>query len=265
MKTMRYLFILVIVATLVLGFATTVTVYACDDEDPESPNCEVLPEEVDDPEEGEDPVEEPVEGTFTVDTAEVGASSFEGNLVVDGEVFEDVPAVCGEAEDVIYIGVTTPFEVCHVTDVDCINAMRAEQGADPFDQDQADAYGRSFDDIFEASVGSGDYTPAVDAFRWMTGNVVGDNPFTQEGDYKVSTWLGLPTDREKIQSLAWWIGDYCEDELEEPPVEEPPVEEPPVEEPQARVWTQANTGAGDLGIYLAPVLLGLGFALNRRK
>ena len=166
----------------------------------ECPGCENLPQE-------EDPA---VSGSFKVDAAIPGSgnAAMTGDLTVGGYTFENVPGVCGEVEDTIQIGSPTSFSVCSVTDTACINAMRTEQGKSAFTDDEAFFYGSSFDDIFEASVNSGDYNPAINAFRWITGN--NTNPFDfLQGDERISTWIGLPQNQPAIQSLAWWLGDDC--------------------------------------------------------
>jgi len=188
--------LLVLAASFLVGVSQ---VHACDEGDP---NCDPLPQ-------GEETSEN---GTYKVDNAipGTGNAATEGNLTVGGEVFEDVVAVCGEAEDTINVGQNVPFQVCSVTDLSCWNAMRQEQGQTDFTQEEADSYGKSFDDVFENAVNTGNYDNAINAFRWLTGN--NPNPYSfEQGNEVVSTWLGVPKNASSVQSLAWWLGDYCND------------------------------------------------------
>lgn len=204
-----------------------------------------------------------VDGTYTADNviAGTGGAATTGDLEVAGTTLEDVPAICGDVQDVIVIGAVTPFQVCSVTDSSCINAMRAEHGAPSLTDDQAKYYGEALDDVFKNSVSSNDYVPAITSFRWLTGDVVGPDPFVA-GDNVVQTWLGVPDDSETIQSLAWYIGDCCS-------VVEPPVEQPPVNPPEKPVRVRVNTG-GESEVTLIPtVLVGLvlfvSLIKNRKK
>jgi hypothetical protein len=171
--------------------------------------------------------EKPADGSYKV---EVGIpvngelSAMTGDLTVGTTTFQDVPAVCGDKEDVIYIGANTPFEVCSIADTSCINTIRAEHGAVALTDEETLSYGKSFDDVLEQAVGSGDYTQAVPAFRWMTGNTTTPFSFVL-GDDIVSTWLGLPSvNPNGIQSLAFWLGKYCEEDVADPtPPREPRV------------------------------------------
>jgi hypothetical protein len=161
---------------------------------------------------------ETVDGSYIVEAAipNSGNAAMTGDLTVEDTTFEDVPAICGEKEDVIYIGQATTFSICAVTDTNCINNIRSGQGQGGFTDDEADQYGRKFDTIFRTSNTTNDFNPAITAFRWITGNVIGDvNPFDGiDASTSVSTWIGLP-DNSNIQALAWYLGDYCYDDCPE--------------------------------------------------
>ncbi len=217
----------------ILPFAGITTAFADEGEDPAAPpeiqagtqneneasgeetgvcgadGCEALPAMEDD---------ESVDGSFKVDAAipNSGNGAMTGDLTVEGTTFDDVPAVCGEQEDVIYIGQATDFSICAVTDTNCINSIRSGQGQIGFTDEEADQYGRQFDTIFRNSSEANDFNPAITAFRWMTGNVIGDvNPFDGiDASSSVSTWIGLPVNSD-IQALAWYLGDYCFDDCPE--------------------------------------------------
>jgi hypothetical protein len=161
---------------------------------------------------------ETIDGSYIVEAAipNSGNAAMTGDLTVEDTTFEDVPAICGEKEDVIYIGQATNFSICAVTDTNCINNIRSGQGQGGFTDDEADQYGRKFDTIFRTSNTTNDFNPAITAFRWITGNVIGDvNPFDGiDASTSVSTWIGLP-DNSDIQALAWYLGDYCYDDCPE--------------------------------------------------
>ncbi len=239
-----------LVLTVLLMSTTTNTVFADDGSNPPAPdpvpqctdNCEVLPKTG----------ETPVDGSYTVDAVipgtdvGTGSAGMTGDLTVGGQTFNDVPAVCGDAQDHISIGVDTPFDICPVTDVNCLNTMRTEHGANALTQDEATFYGKSFDDIFENAVTSGLYTSAIQAFRFITGDLT--NPYTfTEGDDLVSTWLGLPKNQADVQSLAWWLKD-CSDNVPPPPP--PPPENHKKPHPKA--------GGVDISLSNSPTLNTIG-------
>jgi hypothetical protein len=216
---------------------------------PEEDCCEVLPV-------GDEP---PVDGTFTVDAAIPGSgnAAMTGDLEVEGETFDDVPAVCGDGDKVIYIGTPTEFEICAVNDTNCINTLRSGYPVAPLTEEEADQYGRSFDSIFRESATSGDYNPAVNSFRWLTGYSGADpNPF--EGVIHseiIGTWIGTP-DGSGIQPIAWGLWEYCEYDIPEDPAPKP--------QPKP-VKVQPNLGAElEIG-FLVPILMGLGILVKKQK
>lgn len=224
-------------------------VQASNEEVPVEDCCEVLPT-------GDEP---PVEGEFTVDAAIPGSgnAAMTGDLEVGGETFEDVPAVCGDGDKVIYIGTPTGFEICAVNDTDCINTLRSGYPVAPLTVEEADQYGRSFDSIFRQSATSGDYNPAVNSFRWLTGYSGADpNPF--EGvtpSETIGTWIGTP-DGSGIQPIAWGLWEYCEYDIPEDPAPNP--------QPKP-VKVQPNLGAElSLG-FLVPILFGLGMLYKKES
>jgi len=161
---------------------------------------------------------EQVDGSFTVAGAipGTGNGAMTGDLTVEGTTFENVPAVCGEKEDVIQIGQATAFSICAVTDMACINSIRTAQSQASFTLDEADLYGRQFDTIFRDSRTVNNFNPALTAFRWLTGNdVSGSDPFVGiTASTSVSTWIGIP-EVDSVQALAWYLGDYCFDDCPE--------------------------------------------------
>jgi len=162
-----------------------------------------------------------VAGTFKAEqvipsTNEGGLySGMTGDLTVDGKTFDNIPAVCGDRDTRITLGQNTPFQVCSVTDTDCINSIRAAQSAAAFTPEQADSYGRTLDTIYEQSVTTNNYLPVIGAFRWMAGDVGGDDPFVgYSPSESISTWIGKP-DNATNQPLAFWLGQYCYDDCPE--------------------------------------------------
>lgn len=162
-----------------------------------------------------------VAGTFRAENVIPGTnegglySGMTGDLTVGGETFDNIPAVCGDRDTRITLGQNTPFQVCSVTDTDCINAIRAAQSAAAFTPEQADTYGRTLDTIFEQSVTTNNYLPVVGAFRWMTGDVTGADPFVGYlPSESISTWIGKPENAAN-QPLAFWLGQYCYDDCPE--------------------------------------------------
>jgi len=165
--------------------------------------------------------EDPVAGTFKAEQVIPGTnlgsgySGMTGDLTVEGETFDNIPAVCGDVDTRIYLGQNTPFQVCSVIDTDCINALRAAQSAAAFTPEQADQYGRTLDTIYEQSVANNNYLPVIGAFRWMTGDVSGADPFVGYlPSESIRTWIGKPENAAN-QPLAFWLGQYCYDDCPE--------------------------------------------------
>jgi len=246
MKHKKKIFSLLI-ALLILLTATG-NVFACDGEgeDPDV-NCEVLPDE---------PVTEVAEladATYTVDAAIPGSgnAAMTGDLVVEGEIFEDTTAVCAEQNDVIYIEQPTDFSLGLVTDALILNAIAAEYGTGGYTEEDAYLRGTQIDDAMETAASSGIYDEVIRLVRDTSGDIPDPTIDWIGGNEIVSSWWGSPNNMAQIQSLLFWIPE-CEVEVVDPnpPAPKPtPKPTPPAPKPTPKPTPNINTG-GDNPLYL---------------
>ena len=180
----------------------------------EGVDCDILPEQE----------EDPVDGTYNASAAIPGSdnAAMTGDLQVNGETFENVEAVCGNEEDVIYLGANTPMSVGLATNTDLLNAIAAEYGFAGYTDEEAYIRGSQIDDAMELAVSTGDYTEVIRLVRDATQNVPDATIVWVGGDNQISSYWALPNDSESIQSLLMWI-EECIKEGKDPRKEKPPV------------------------------------------
>ena len=180
----------------------------------EGVDCDVLPEQE----------EEPVGATYTVDAAIPGSgnAAMTGDVKVDGEVFQNVEAVCGNEEDVIYIGVDTPMSIGLATNASILNAIASEYGFAGYTDEEAYIRGSQIDDAMELAVSTGDYTEVIRLVRDATQDIPDATIVWVGGDDQIRSYWAIPNDSESIQSLLMWI-EECVKQGKDPRHEKPPM------------------------------------------